>query len=183
MNFLTYNEYKQKANSTYWRRNIDERWAYMEIVIHQLIALCPTTILEIGTAGLSLCHFSETMDLREKYQPTYLHDANEVPWPITDKSFDVVVALQVWEHLSQQEAAFAEAMRIAHYGIFSFPYLWKCPKDFIHHNITLEEITKWTLTQKPVSSIIVGNDKRQRIVMSFDFRENNGKEILQSSTN
>jgi hypothetical protein len=40
-----------------------------------------------------------------------VHDATEVPWSISEKQYDLFIALQVWEHLgSRQRQVFNEVM-------------------------------------------------------------------------
>lgn len=65
----------------------------------------------------------------------YLHDATITPCPIEDKAYDLLIALQVWEHLEgKQQDVFKEVMRVSKMAILSFPYKWKtsCP---IHSGI------------------------------------------------
>ena len=84
----------------------------------------------------------------------YYHNATEKPWPIGDKEYDLFLALQVWEHLSnKQTRAFREVIRISKMAILSFPYKWEIPKENAnypeHHQIDEELLEDWTFNIKP----------------------------------
>src|SRR5215207_4064647 len=96
------------------------RWVYYSEVIALLKVLEfePESCLEIGAYRLPLCRGSDTLD-NKPYLPnlTYLHDARQTPWPI-NRSYDLAIALQVWEHLDgRQEKAFGELRRVASQAI------------------------------------------------------------------
>jgi hypothetical protein len=161
---LTAQKYQQLcAVDAYWKG----RWPYLSHVIRLCNRLKPKRILEIGPYTTPLYFASATLDCTSKYlKPTYLWDACNTPYPIADKFYDVVIALQVWEHLvDAQKAAFAEVKRIASCAILSFPYKCSNPRDKVHYNITDDVISAWTLQHKP-------KDIKQfgcRIVYYFDF--------------
>jgi len=121
------------------------RKAYMTLAQKLALTFSPENALEIGPgpSGLPILRGSDTMDLRG--DPTYRHDAGLVPWPVADKSYDVVIALQVWEHLcGKQRAAFSEVKRVACRGaVLSFPYMWGAGSD-IHREIGFRQIVEWT---------------------------------------
>lgn len=172
MNYLTHDEYVKQGKSAYWIKCREGRWEYMSSAIELMEKISPSTILEAGTAGIPLCAESDTIDLRAKYNPTFVHDLGVTPWPIADKAYDLFVALQVWEHLNgKQEEAFREVSRIAKRAILSFPYMWNCPQDTVHHEISFEKIKQWTLTKEPESIIIFG-EQNKRIMWTFDFSRN-----------
>ena len=65
-----------------------------------------------------------------------VHDARRTPWPIADRTYDLVVALQVFEHLGAfQAAAFREVRRVAWHAIISVPIDWEMadPTNCHHH--------------------------------------------------
>jgi hypothetical protein len=107
------------------------------------------------------------------------HNATEKPWPIRDKSYDVFIALQVWEHLdNKQSRAFREVMRIARSAILSFPYNWNCPEDNAnypeHHLIDQELIGDWTLNIQPKQIIHIERtgtkvSKGPRLIYYWEF--------------
>ncbi|MFA5760048.1 MAG: hypothetical protein WC942_11950, partial [Clostridia bacterium] len=117
------------------------------------------SILELGSNGLPLSSFSDTMDITKfnkvKDYPTYIRDAKSFPWEI-NKKYDVFIALQVWEHLCPyQTKAFEEASRIAKKIILSFPYNWNSGPMFEEHNYINEEvIRRWAGGITPTESII-----------------------------
>ena len=46
--------------------------------------------------------------------PTYVHDARNIPWPLRDKQYEILIALRVFQHLTpNQREAFLEAMRVS----------------------------------------------------------------------
>ena len=82
-------------------------------------------------------------------EQVYIHYAAEKPWPVVDKQYDLFIALQVWEHLSNnQSRAFREVMRISKAVVLSFPYNWDCPENNAnypeYHDIDEELIAGWT---------------------------------------
>ncbi|HCQ89299.1 MAG TPA: hypothetical protein DIU45_05575 [Clostridium sp.] len=91
----------------------------------------------------------------EKYiNKEFKNDATVVPWPIEDRTYDLFIALQVWEYLEgKQKEAFEEVMRTSKAAILSFPYMWDCPKDNAnypeHHMIDEKIISEWTLNVNP----------------------------------
>ena len=139
------------------------RWEYYNVVIDMIQRNNPSSVLELGPGQHTLVQGCDIMVKPEidvwgsPINPVgrvYLHDATEKPWPIADKSYDLFIGLQVWEHLSnKQPRAFREVMRIAKAAILSFPYQWDCPKDNAnypeHHQIDEALIADWTLNFKP----------------------------------
>jgi hypothetical protein len=163
--YITVEDYDRLLkDDSYWRN----RWAYMSRVIEMLRLSNPSTILEIGPYKSTLSSGSDTMDIVESVNNlTYKHDATATPWPIKDNAYDMVVALQVWEHLGDKQAeAFSEVMRISKEAILSFPYMWNRPGN-IHHGIDYDTISKWTLNVKPHSVEHVGN----RVIYHFKFNK------------
>jgi SAM-dependent methyltransferase len=51
-----------------------------------------------------------------------IHDVTRKPWPFKDCEYDLVVALNVFEHLdNKQSRAFREVMRITRHAILTVP--------------------------------------------------------------
>lgn len=164
----------KKLNCRYWEKSKDIRWKYMLEVIKELELINPQTALEIGTNKISLLSFSDTMDLTiNEVDPdnlnniNYIQDAKKTPWKIDNKQYDVVIALQVLEHLGpKQNKVFKEIERIAKYCIITLPYKWKCPNDPEHHMIDDETIAKWTNKKMPYKKLLIAGS---RIMLCYKF--------------
>jgi len=143
------------------------RWLYMRQVVRIIREESPQSVLEIGPRWIPLVKGSDLLDKEPKLpQVTYRHDAERVPWPVESGRYDLVIALQVWEHLGdRQQEAFREVMRIGRSAILSFPYKWNCPGD-PHHMIDEKVIGEWTLHRKPKRVIRAG----VRIIYHFDLK-------------
>ncbi|MBT3581457.1 hypothetical protein HN511_04095 [bacterium] len=117
-------------------------------------------VLELGPYKQPIVENSDVMDLRRHIKGIkYVWDATKTPWPLGDKSYDLFIALQVWEHLGdKQKEAFAEVVRMSKMAILSFPYKWKCKKDNCHYGIDDSVISDWTLGFKPAYSKVVRED-------------------------
>ena len=139
------------------------RWAYYKVVIDIVHKANPKSVLELGPGQHTIVKLCDVMAKPEddawgkpinEIGQLILHDATEKPWPIADKQYDLFIALQVWEHLSnKQSRAFREVMRISKSAALSFPYNWDCPKESAnypeHHSIDEELIADWTLNVQP----------------------------------
>ena len=128
-------------------------------------------MLEIGTAYIPLFPISDRLDYKADFRPTYLHDATVVPWPIADQSYDLVVALQVWEHLgNRQREAFAELPRIAKYALLSLPYRWRRRSNPSHSGIDDQVVRCWAGGREPVETVQVSIiSQHRRKIYLFDF--------------
>lgn len=180
MYYLTKEKFVKKAvqsGRSYWIKGI-HRWDYIGYVVECLKQLKPSTVLELGTGGISLVIFSDIMEKTQKgidkenlNNKLYIQDATMTPWDIPDKYYDVFVALQVFEHLKDKQVpVFKEVMRISKNAILSFPYKWKSCNE-IHDSIDDVIIEKWTCGIVPVSvkEISFSKNKRNRIVYVFKF--------------
>lgn len=141
----------------------DGRWSYYEPVINLVNEISFNSAIEIGPGGHTIVKNSDILVVPEDdfwgrptkgFGKVIEHNATERPWPIKDKQYDLLIALQVWEHLdNKQSRCFREAMRVSKAVILSFPYLWDCPKDNAnypeHHDIDKELIGDWTLNVEP----------------------------------
>lgn len=158
MKFVTRKDFDAvSAGATYWVG----RWPYVAEAARMAEKINPSTAIELGPNGLTIVKDCVTMGLTGPN--SIQHDATKAPWPIPNKSYDLFVALQVWEHLgSQQGLAFSEVMRISKNAILSFPYMWSRPKDPVHHMITDDKIKEWTLGVKPEETIVACKRKIYR---------------------
>jgi hypothetical protein len=177
--YLTFESFFDKVvkrDEDYWNSSYKKRWVYMEPIIQKIKQLNPTTAIEIGTAGISLMNFSDSMDIKEKYvgnkhTESYVFDIRETPWNIPNKKYDILVALQVLEHLSpNQSEVFKEIKRISKQAIITLPYLWVCknPKDR-HHNVDDQKIAEWTNHEEPHTKEIWTANNKKRIELYYKF--------------
>lgn len=141
-----------------------ERWHLYEAAMAVIQGIGPSTVLELGPYRLPIVVESDTMDRRANLEPTIVHDACVTPWPI-NRHYDVFIALQVWEHLSNPQQAFQEVRSLASHAVLSFPYLWNCPKNPSHHGITKETIREWTHGLEPQSIQIVPSQSNHRRIL------------------
>lgn len=161
MRLITYDDIKRQIQSGehYYQR----RWEYLSHVVDLIKSVDPQTVIELGPYRLPICDPCDTIDKREKLNPTFCFDASVTPWPIEGR-YDLFVATQVFEHLgTNQRAAFDEAFRIADNVLISLPYRWNCPSDPIHHGVDDERIAEWTGHRKPDASLVVGSRCRRWI--------------------
>lgn len=160
---MTYEDY-QKLLGGKLGKYYEGRWEYFKEVIEIIKNENIKSVLEIGPAQEPIVKNCDVMvkpedDMWGKpenkfFKECLVHDATESPWSISDKQYDLVIALQVWEHLEdKQKQAFQEVMRVSKMAIMSFPYMWDCPKDSrnypAHHLIDEKIIGDWTLNIKP----------------------------------
>jgi len=127
MTFLTKEKFDEHVNEfqkrfpkvQHWTEN---RWIYHEMAVNILKENMKKgdKILEIGPAGVKLVEGSDVLDYAVPkanwpiQNPTYIHDAKKIPWPISDCQYDFVVALRVFQHLAPvQKEAFQETARIS----------------------------------------------------------------------
>jgi len=152
-------------------RYLRRRWCYFGKAIEMARRLRPRRVLEIGPWSFPLFPAGDTLDMRDDYHPTYQHDAGATPWPVPTKAYDLIIALQVWEHLEgRQQAAFEELRRCARYAILSVPYLWKLHPGHSHAGIDDARMFEWTDGFKPAEQILVARPRRRRRkIYLFDF--------------
>ena len=136
----------------------------MSYVIDCLREICPddSKLIEAGTSGMPLSDKSFLYEYPE-------YDLNVAPFKINGQrienyQFDCFTALQVFEHLDNQSAAFQEVMRIAKSAILSFPYKWTWG-DALHKGIDGKKIEKWTCGVVPESIKIINH----RAIYTFKF--------------
>lgn len=118
-----------KIGGRHWKY-AESRWSYHQAaidIIRNLNIKHHYKVLEMGTMGVSLVKNSHTIDYDQKwnyknFSSTYLHDARNIPWPITTGQYDCFIALRVWQHLYPfQKECFLEAKRISKNIILVIP--------------------------------------------------------------
>jgi predicted O-methyltransferase YrrM len=171
MSYLTIEKYNETARlNPYWVG----RWPYLSEVVNIAKTLPCEKVLEIGTMDLRVVNNSDVIDIVDRGN-NIVWDITKTPWPIKDKQYDLLIALQVWEHLEgKQIEAFKEAMRVSNYSILSFPYKMEIG-DAMHVGIDRDQIRKWIMCTDPIKVVEVG----QRIIYVFD---NNQQPIVFDST-
>lgn len=140
INFLTKEEYVkhvQELEGGHWTYDtIGIRWDYHYRVIELVKSIGVnqySKVLEMGTMGVSCVKNSHTIDYLERWDfegknPNYPHDARRIPWPISDKQYEVFIALRVFQHLTPvQPQAVLEAFRIAKKVIMVIPEIYTNP--------------------------------------------------------
>lgn len=154
-------------------RYLKSRWSYYREAIAMAQRLAPRRVLEIGCRHTPLFPASVRLDYMAEFHPTVLHDATVVPWPIADRAYDLVIALQVWEHLgNRQREAFSELPRIARYAILSLPYKWRRRSNPSHSGIDDAVVSRWSGGLRPLETVqmpLVGRHKRK--IFLFDLNE------------
>ena len=163
--YLTKETFLSKiAKKTYWVGQ-RSRWDYIKFVVGIVREISPSMILEIGSNGIPITNISDTMDITTGLNPTFLHNAAVAPWPIPNKKYDVVIALQVFEHLDVkkvlQKTAFQEARRTSGNVILSLPYLWKIKATDCHFCIDDNVVMKWASGLEPDKTILVKSRNRK----------------------
>lgn len=164
--YLSESEYYKKCEALpgkYWKTCPEDRWKYMSLVIDEMKSLGVEKTLEVGTNDMALSASSDVFTYPKQ-------DLDEIPYPYLDKEYDCVVALQVFEHIKNQSAAFKEIMRVSKTCILSLPYKWIC-NDGIHGGIDEDIISSWTNHEEPVKVIHVDSVcNNPRIIYIWDWR-------------
>lgn len=155
------------------------RWGYMSTALLEAARLIQTdsidSALELGAPVRPILVGAHVMDKtkRPEYDtsvPAVTHDATVTPWPLADKSFDLFMALQVFEHLKdRQPQAFIEVRRIARHAILSLPIDWVMddPRN-CHHMISLERALSWFAPVVPNRTVEHVTGRRKRVIFVFE---------------
>lgn len=163
------------------------RWTYFSEIVEQLHKFDDVkSVLEFGPYKLPFVKGSDIVDQFDKYVDEYpfeigeliVHDCSQLPLPIEDNKYDVVIACQVLEHFGifgEQKQFFDELERICSKAIISLPYLWFNPKRRDHHMIDKHVIRYWARGRKPTFEMITGRKVALRILQIYDF--DNGSSI------
>jgi len=126
----TYFELAEKfkaVNYAHWKTSIP-RWEYHEECVRFLKTLKFKSVLEAGTMAISLMSNSDTIDFdlpkaqwKLCYTPTYHHNLKILPWPISDKKYDLFIALRVFHHFGYPKLYFDEMKRVTKSIILALP--------------------------------------------------------------
>jgi hypothetical protein len=155
------------------------RWAYISAagrIADGLIAKYGLrTALELGPhlrpviVGADAMDRHSVDDLQAEGKVT-IHDATKTPWPFADKEYDLFVALQVFEHLGdQQAAAFREVRRIARHAEISLPIDWVMSDPTnCHHQISNEKALSWFAPVIPTRVEIGNGGAKRRLIYVFE---------------
>ena len=155
------------------------RWPYLRVALGQAVGLIGRhrleTALELGAPVRPVIVGAQVMDIVARPEldatiPVTVHDATVAPWPFADKSVDLFVALQVFEHLGdRQPEAFREVRRIARHAIISLPIDWEMrdPTN-CHHRIPEERVLSWFAPVVPTRIVEGSGGKRRRLVYVFE---------------
>ena len=155
------------------------RWGYMSAALKQASSLIGRhglrTALELGAPVLPIIVGADVMDkkARPELDPSVsirVFDATQVPWPVDDKAYDLFMALQVFEHLTdRQREAFLEVRRIARHAIVSLPIDWEMadPRN-CHHRISNERVLSWFAPIVPTRIVQGTGGHRRRLIYVFE---------------
>jgi hypothetical protein len=134
-----------------------------------------TTAVELGP---HVCPIIVGGDVIERRKPPglrpadrlILHDARVTPWPIEPRSYDLFIALQVFEHLGErQAAAFLEVRRVARHAIISLPIDWvMADPTNSHHQLSHERVLSWFAPVVPNRILEASPAPRRRVIYVFE---------------
>lgn len=133
--FLERVEYLKGINPEHWghyewkpgQPKATDRWDYHKKAVELLKEINPKSVLESGSMDIFLTNQSDSIDLdmpdwgwRLTYTPTYTYDLTKTPWSVlSDKHYDVFVALRVFHHLGDEEKYFKEMKRVSNHIILA----------------------------------------------------------------
>lgn len=136
-------------------------WNFIKFVIEYISHLKAGSILEVGKYKV----FNESDFVSAEQMAShgssafYKFDIKDVPWPIADKKYDLVVALDVFESIRAKErGVLLEMGRISKMAMISF---------FKNTGISEGNIQEWTLGLNPFKKI----DTANRVLYLFKFQE------------
>lgn len=111
------------------------------------------TVLEMGpykAPFIENCDVLDYQDLSDsfasKVNKVIIHDCRKTPFPIEDKTYDLLIASQILEHLGyegEQVEIFKEIARISKKAIIALPYKWIRPLARNHHMIDENVFDAW----------------------------------------
>lgn len=155
------------------------RWGYTSRALAQAAELIRRrglrTALEMGAPVRSVIVGADVMDVTARPVldadvSIVVHDATISPWPVSDKAYDLFVALQVFEHLKDRQAeAFLEVRRVARHAILSLPIDWVMddPRN-CHHQISHERVLSWFAPVIPTRVLEGNGGRRRRLIYVFE---------------
>jgi SAM-dependent methyltransferase len=95
-----------RVKKVFWRNS---HWMDQPLNDHQ-------AVLDVGAGGYRRAPHVKTMDIREMDHTDVVHNANMIPWPFEDNSFDYVILSNVLEHVNDIPAVLDEIRRISKSG-------------------------------------------------------------------
>jgi SAM-dependent methyltransferase len=100
-----------------WLRRLRKYfWAHWTDVWPEVVAQVETMpTLHLGS-GFAPIAGATTVDLNPAARPHVIWDLNKRPWPFADNSFEIVVALNIVEHLDDFLSVMGEIHRVARPG-------------------------------------------------------------------
>ena len=166
----------KRLNDPYWNRSYETRWQYMQDVLKEIDDYEFCWILEIGAYKINYTDISHNMDVNadfidpdNKDNTMFIQDAGDVPYPIQDNQYELVLACQCFEHFEGKQAqAFQEIKRITSHAVITIPWQWNCPEDKNHHNINESHCLKWFGTDYK-DFLIRDSMKAHRRLLHFKF--------------
>ena len=188
LELMTQEDFEYQLNGPY-KEYYSGRWEYYKEVIKVIQTENIKTSVELGPGYMPIVKNGDLIlnpldDQFGKPDENSGHirvfDATIKPWPIENETYDILIALQVWEHLDgKQTRAFREVMRIARKAILSFPYQWdggllERPSHRAHRDVDLDLIRDWTLGVAPKQTIEIQRtgvefSKGPRLICFWDF--------------
>lgn len=130
MKLITKKEFDEKTVSLggkHWATK-DNRWEYYKFVLSLLKDIEANKVLEIGSVGVKLIEESDELDYDVKavwptFNPKYYHDLRNIPYPIENDEYDLIICLRVLHHLhGKQKDVFDEFKRISNKLILAIPH-------------------------------------------------------------
>lgn len=140
--------------SSHWD---ESRWAYHAFASLTAQMLRPKSVLELGTMGVKICSHSDEMDFPVAdfwpvENPRFLHNAKVTPWPISDKAYDLFIALRVFHHLvPEQRKCFLEMKRIAKNIILTLPISYD--HDSASRAVGMETLVSYNSGRYPTATV------------------------------
>ena len=146
----------------------EDKWEYLEEVIKQIVKFDDSEfVLELAPYKSPLVRLEDVMDSNADCVKQYpystegfiRHDYTNVPYPIEDKEYDLVIACQILENCGmngEQRMVFDELERISKRAIITLPYKWFNPENRELHMLDEKVFDYWAGDRKPVSEQIAG---------------------------
>lgn len=144
-------------------KNANARWDYYKSAI-DFVRMCKpisaSEVLEIGARSVPIVKGSDTLEATGQWAGegvgmVYKHDLRQLPWPLADQRYEVVVALRVFQHLwPRQRECFLEARRVGRNLVMVVPEQYEGAGAGVESTgITEEQLTEWNDGVPPTVSV------------------------------
>lgn len=144
-------------------KNATARWDYYKSAI-DFVRLChpisASEVLEIGARSVPIVKGSDTLEPTGQWAgdgvgKVHQHDPKQLPWPLADHRYEVVVALRVFQHLwPHQRECFLEARRVGRNLVMVVPEQYDGAAAGVESTgITEEQLTEWNDGVAPTVSV------------------------------